>query len=167
MTGSIGVVLVKYFVLMMAVAANDPARAPSKYAPDDCIKIAHVGSQDKPVGSLRMCIGEKGKSKPEWILANDWLFEFDPATYREIEAFVVRHRVQDPLGPGLIQFGTFSVTWGPSIQKNRYIVPSSSICRYFGELVRLAPKESYAAFMGVVKDLMARLRCDELSPGTK
>jgi hypothetical protein len=106
-----------------------------------------------------MCIGDRGKSRAEGILGNDWTFWFDSATLRDVEAFIVRQKSQSPLDPGGIPFGTFSVTWGAKAPREKYIVPAASICRYFFDLIRIVPKEDYAAFVRVVGDLMSQVHC--------
>jgi hypothetical protein len=159
--------VVSFFVVVALSTAGPFAHSRPSVATNECLEIAHIGNQDRPVDSLRMCIGEKGKSRADGILGTDWTFGFDTATYRELEAFVVKQRSQSPVGPGGIPFGTFSVTWGAKAQRNKYIVPVGSICRYFFDLIRVVPKEDYAAFVRVVGDLMDLVKCSSRSLQSK
>jgi hypothetical protein len=154
-----GIFAASLVTVTIALMAGTPAQSRPSASTNECIEMSHLGNQDRSVDGLRMCIGDRGKSRAEGILGNDWTFWFDPATLRDVEAFVARQKSQSPLDPGGIPFGTFSVTWGAKAPRDKYIVPAASICRYFFDLIRIVPKEDYAAFVRVVGDLMAQVHC--------
>ena len=126
-----------------------------------CLLITHVGSEDHPIGSARLCPGNVPRATQDSVLTNDWTFEFDAKTYRQLESFIVRESAQPPLEKGLINIGTFSVTRRSNGREAKYLVPTSRSCRYLGDLVRSVSQEAYGEFVRVMGDIATRVGCFE------
>jgi hypothetical protein len=124
-----------------------------------CIEVAHIGSEDSPVGTLRLCVGEKGGSRADSLLQNKWTFYFDATTYRVVEKFVVNHINKDPADAGSEIEGSFAVTWGVGNAQGTYVLPTRRKCAYLRELVQTVAGEEYAEFRRVGWDMMAREGC--------
>jgi hypothetical protein len=143
-------------VVIVALAISSQTQAETAA---NCITIVHSGSQDRPVGSMRMCPGERRKSHAIRILENDWAFELEAAVFKRIETYVKKQDTPRSIGPGMIPFGTFTVEYGAKFQRMKYIVPPSAICSFFGQLIGLVPEKDYEEFHHVIADLMSRLQC--------
>jgi uncharacterized membrane protein len=154
-----GTIAAAFAGLAIVAAIGTAASGRASATPEECIKIAHIGSEDKPVGSLRLCLGERGKSKADRILANEWSFEFDAATFGGLKGFVSTHGERTTGHSGTIKFGTFLVTWGTKSQEKSALVGDSSACQYLGELMKLVPKRDYVQFFDVLENLTKRLQC--------
>jgi hypothetical protein len=156
-------------VAWLIVLLGSEARANHRVAGERCIEIMHVGSQDTPVGGVRMCIGARGRSREDSIYENKWTFYFDETTYRRLEGFVVRHQSQDSLPPGPRPRGegdsSFSVTWLTKKGERKYIISPSSECTYLDELVHSVDGNVYVEFIAHGEGLMARERCPRDSGG--
>jgi hypothetical protein len=125
-------------------------------------RAEHIGSQDTPVGSLRLCVGEKGRSRADSLLENKWTFYFDMTTYRRLEEFVITHMSKGPVDAGSEPESSFSVTWRSKNGRRKYIVSPKVKCAYLKEVVHTVTGEEYADFRRVGEDLMARERCRPL-----
>lgn len=126
---------------------------------DRCMEVAHVGSQDTPVGSVRLCTGEKGRNRADSLLENKWTFYFDKSTYSRLEEFVVTHAPKRPIDAGSGPASSFAVTWFSRTGKNRYIVSPELKCTYVTDLVHTATGPEYAEFRRVGGDIMTREGC--------
>lgn len=139
------------------------AHANHRPAAKRCIEIMHVGSQDSPVGGVRMCIGEPGRSRVDSLLGNESTFYFDETTYRRLETFVVEHQAQGSLGSKGEVFSSFSVAWRAKKGNHKYILSPPTMCTYLDELVHSADRTEYAKFIEHGEGLMARERCPRTS----
>jgi hypothetical protein len=145
--------------LLLGSAPSGATGRPTRTSSQDCIKIAHIGSHDSPVGSLQICLGERGKSRADDILMNEWSFEFDAATFQAIRDFTAKQSPPKPPQSGPIEFGTFLVTLGTKSDQKKMIMLPSFACRYFAGLAGLSPKADNPAFSGEVEHLRRRLQC--------
>jgi len=144
---------------VVAFASRLDAKAEQKNKEKKCIEIAHVGSEDAPVGALRLCIGEKGRSQVDSFFENKWTFYFDVQTYRGVEAFVSKNVLKDPADIGSEAEGSFSVTWKSGRRPRKYVLPPQRKCAYLGELVHAVAGDDYAEFRRAGWDMMTRERC--------
>ena len=126
---------------------------------DSCIEVTHIGSQDLPVGSLRLCIGEKGRSQSDSLFENKWTFFFDVATYRRLQKFVITNIEEGPISGRLGPDSSFAVTWRTKGGKRSYIVPAGKDCAYLKGLLQTATEDKYAEFRRVGEDMWAREGC--------
>jgi len=146
---------------LAAPALSAPAKAPRK----DCLLLAHAGSQDRPVGSVRMCPGKKAKREFQSSLENKWGFQFDPATFARVRALVMHQKDQPATPAGILPPGTFSLSWreqGKVEDENFTLEPAKS-CPFLDELAQAVPAKDYAEFVHVVADLQARVHCPPVS----
>lgn len=143
------------WILLAVVISLRCARTAKKADEKRCIEITHVGSEDAPVGALRLCIGEKGQGRADSLIENKWTFFFDATAYRGIEAFVSKHVPKSPVDAGNEVEGSFSITW----DGQQYVLPTKTKCTYVRDLVDSVVGDEYAEFRRAGRDLMARERC--------
>ena len=154
--GSFGLV-----TLMSALALLAPAQASQGPAVrKDCILLAHAGSQDKPVGSVRMCPGKKAKRDFHSSLENKWGFQFDPDSFARLREIVV-HQKHESTPAGILPPGTFSASWREQgkVADDDYTLEPAQSCAFLDELASAVPAQEYAEFVHVVADLQARVHC--------
>jgi hypothetical protein len=125
-----------------------------------CIEVTHIGSQDAPVGRLRLCVGEADRSGADSLHENKWTFYFDVAMFRRLVDFVVKNRSQGPVEVAREPQSSFSVTWRTKNDERKYIVSPQSRCAYLDGLVHAVAGAEYAAFREVGEDMMAREGCE-------
>jgi len=157
-----------------APALAAPAKAaPAKTARQDCIQLAHAGSQDKPIGSVRMCPGKKGKGEPKGEakrdfqspLENKWGFQFDAATFARLRELVLHEKDQPATPAGILPSGTFSLSWREAgkVTDDDYTLEPAKSCAFLDQLGHTVPAKEYAEFVQVVQDLQARVHCPPVS----
>ena len=143
------------------VAVGVGARALEKPVVSKCIVISHVGSEDSPGGTLRLCVGEKGRARADSLLENKWTFYFDAASYGTMEKFARKNAYRDPVDAGNEIEGSFSVTWpsGNGNDQTSYVLPTKRKCDYLQNLVHLVAGPEYAQFRQAGRDMMGREGC--------
>jgi hypothetical protein len=124
-----------------------------------CIEVTHIGSQDVPVGRLRLCVGETGRSRADSLHENKWTFYFDVATFRRLTDFVVKNSLQGPIDLKS-EGSSFSVAWRGKDGAHKYIVAPEVRCAYLDGLVHTVTGAGYAEFREVGVDMMAREGCE-------
>jgi hypothetical protein len=134
-------------------------RAECRATESKCIEVAHIGSQDTPVGSVRLCAGEKGRSRADSLLENKWTFYFEMSTYSRLQEFVVTNAPKRPIDAGSGPASSFAVTWFSKNGKDRYVVSPELKCTYVSNLVHTVTGPEYAEFRRVGEDMMAREGC--------
>jgi uncharacterized membrane protein len=160
------VVAVCSLATLAAPALAAPAKAaPAKAARQDCIQLAHAGSQDRPVGSVRMCPGKKMKRDFQSSLENKWGFQFDAATFARLRELVLHEKDQPATPAGILPPGTFSVSWRDAgkVTDEDYTLEPAKSCAFLDQLVHAVPGKEYAEFVRVVQDLQARVHCPPVS----
>jgi len=127
----------------------------------NCILLAHAGSQDRPIGSVRMCSGKKPKRLFQSALENKWGFEFDPAAFGRLRELVLHEKDQPATSAGILPPGTFSVSWREEgkLKDDDYTLEPAKSCPYLDELARAVPEKEYGEFVRVLEDLKARVNC--------
>jgi len=140
-------------------SAGGTAEGKAAPAPKTCIRVSHRGSQDRPLGSVKMCVGKKGKKTLESAIENHWRFEFDATSFEHLRAFVNTQKEQPPLDAGILPTGTLGVTWPAPAGEEEYVVPATAGCAYLDGLVQAVPVKDYAEFVQGVSDFAARLHC--------
>ena len=154
-------------LVTFAVLLSACGKAEQQSVATGCIEVAHVGSQDVPIGSLRLCVGEKGRSQADSLLQNRWTFYFDGATFRRLNDFVIRNMAQGPIEAGREPQSSFAVSWDTRTGKKRYIVSPELGCTFLGRLIDTVTGDEYADFRRVGHDVMAREGCGRRSGSPK
>ena len=150
---------------LAAPALSAPAKAPRK----DCILLAHAGSQDRPIGSVRMCPGKgkegKGKRDFQSSLENKWGFQFDAATFARLRELLLHEKNQPPTPAGILPPGTFSVTWHEEgkVTDEDYTLEPAKSCTFLDDLTHAVSPKADAEFVHVIQDLQARVHCPPVS----
>jgi hypothetical protein len=153
-------------VCMLATSLATPAlSAAPKAARKDCILLAHAGSQDRPIGSVRMCPGKKAKRDFQSALENKWGFQFDAATFARVRELLLHEKNQPPTPAGILPPGTFSVTWHEEgkVTDEDYTLEPAKSCTFLDDLVHAVSPKNDAEFVHVVQDLQARVHCPPVS----
>jgi len=164
---SLGVIAAIWVVVSLFPAAASPASGKKSGASGTpavdktCIQLAHAGSQDRPVGSVRMCLGKKAKRMFQSPLENKWGFEFDPAAYARVRALVLHEKDQPIPNAGIQPLGTFSVSWRDEgkVTDDEYTLEPAKSCPYLDELAQAASGKEYGEFGRVLEDLKSRVHC--------
>jgi hypothetical protein len=147
----------------LTLVLSSCAKAEQEIDRNDCIDVTHVGSQDIPVGGLRLCVGDGGRFREDSVIENRWTFFFDLAMYRRLNSFVIKN-VKQPAEVGDEPQTSFSVTWDTREGKRKYIVASRNACTYVKELVQTVTGGAYAKFHQVGEDMWSREGCRRIAP---
>lgn len=159
--GSFGLIaVVSALALPLFTPALAAPRKPAPAPPKDCIQLAHAGSQDRPIGSVRMCPGKKAKRDFHSSLENKWGFQFDPDTFARLRQTVVKEK-HESTPAGILPPGTFSASWREEgkVADDEYTLEPAKSCPFLAELAHVVPARDYAEFVQVVEDLQARVHC--------
>jgi len=157
-----GFVAAVWLLAAPLASAAPPAPKPPR---TDCILVAHAGSQDRPVGSVRMCPARKAKRDFQSSLENKWGFLFDAATFARVREVVLHEKGQPPTPAGILPPGTFSVSWRDKgkVEDDSYTLEPAKSCSFLDELAHAVPAKDDAEFVRVLADLQARVHCPPVS----
>jgi hypothetical protein len=122
-----------------------------------CIHVTHVGSEDAPVGRLRLCIGAQGRSREDSVLLNEWTFYFDQATFRRLATFISSPAWQGPIDVGTD--GSLAVGWRATEGQRKYVLPTRKKCAFLEGLVQTAIGDAYTEVREVGTGMLAREGC--------
>lgn len=129
----------------------------------DCLRMAHIGNQDHPIGSVEMCPGPRGRAAED-PLRRDRHFEFDSVALDSLRNYLLRQEIPPPPRTGPVEFGTFLLTWdGNSARKEVVLVPFVA-CRILRDLPKVLSADDYASFAEAVSDLRRSVGCAEPQP---
>jgi len=162
---SLGVIAAVSVLAVLLPALTRPASGKNAGTPPavekTCIQLSHAGSQDHPIGSVRMCLGKKGKRMFQSSLENKWGFEFDAAAFARVRALVLHEKNQPPPSAGILPTGTFSVSWREKgkPQDDEYTLQPAKSCHYLDELTQTVSGKEYGEFVRVLEDLKGRVKC--------